>query len=254
MAPANLLLARPVNESIDAAVSRLVTCDYLNGRYRIGTPILTAAGSLVDVDVIPEPGGTFTVSDGGVVKFEADATLHSMRALRTVARQKADEHQARYIDDGLYLLNIRPDRLKGAIISMANLTREIMDEVLLRSTKARRDLARDMLFERLDRAFGGDSVSHDAEIIGQSTAVYQVDAVVKRGDDLTVFNLFTRDPTSVSSAFMKLSDLHRLEWSPRLVAVTRDPDRVGPKLQLITSVASVVRLDAGVSTFARAAA
>lgn len=66
--------------------------------------------------------------------------------------------------------------------------------------------------------------------------------------------MFTGDPNSIAAAFTKLSDIYRRDDAPRLVGVTRNPDRIGPKLKLVSSVANVIRLDAEPNSFRKLAA
>lgn len=240
--------------AVEQAVARLVTCDHLNGRYRVAMPVVMCTGSRVDVSVWPEPDGNFMVSDDGAAYFEVSSSSFSDRTFSNVARAKCDAYGAVFDGGTMLFMRVPADRLRGAIISMAALVKEVVDETIARATKARAETAQEALYDRLDRAFGAKAVEHNALVIGESTAEYRVDAVAKVDDKVVVFDLFTADPNSVASTFTKLSDLYRREDAPRLVGVTRSPERVGPKLQLITSVADVIRLESATERFRKMAA
>lgn len=246
----------PLNRfpAVDEAVARLVSCDVLNGRYRIGMPVAMGTGTLVDVSVWPEPGGSFLVSDGGIAHLEITSSAYSERIFSKVARDRCARYGATFDGATMLFFRVPADRLRGAIISMASLAKEVVDETIMRATRIKVETARDALFERLDKAFGSDRVTHDAIIVGESTAEYHVDAEARLDGRLVVFDLFTDDANSIASTFTKLSDIYRRENAPGLVGVTRNPDRVGPKLQLISSVANVIRLDAAADKFRRLAA
>jgi hypothetical protein len=243
-----------VSAAVDEAVARLVTVDRLNGRYRISMPVVTCTGAMIDVSVWPEPGDTYMVSDAGVAHFEVTSGAFNERTFHAVAKAHCTAYGAMFDGGTMLFMRVSAAQLHGAIVTMASLVKEVVDETVARSIKAKAEKARDKLFERLDKAFDAVKVTHDAEVIGASTAGYKVDALVTTDGGDVVFDLFTRDPNSISAAFTKLSDIYRLASGPKLVAVTRDPDAVGPKLQLISSVAPVIRLDAAPERFRKMAA
>lgn len=255
MATPNLhRLNGPASAAVDEAVARLVTSDVLNGRYRISMPVVTSTGSMVDVSVWPEPGGTFMVSDAGMAHFEITSGAFNERTFQSIARARCATYGAMFDGGTMLFMRVAAPQLRGAIIGMASLVKEVVDETVARSIRVKAETARDKLFERLNKAFEGAKVAHDAEIVGASTAGYKVDALVSTDAGEVVFDLFTKDPISISAAFTKLSDIYRRDDGPKLVAVTRDPDAVGPKLQLISSVAPVIRLEAALDRFRKVAA
>lgn len=247
-------LIGPASAAVDDAVARLVSAEVLNGRYRISMPIVTCTGSMVDVSVWPEPDGAFIVSDAGSAHHEVTSGAFNERTFQSVARSQCAAYGAVFDYGTMLLMRVTAAQLRGSIIAMGSLIKEVVDETVLRSVKAKAESARDRLFERLDQAFNKANVTHDAEIIGASTAGYRVDALVRVGDEPVVFDLFTKDPNSISAAFTKLSDIYRRDDGPKLVAVTRDPENIGPKLQLISSVAPVIRIDAAIDRFRKIAA
>lgn len=240
--------------AVETAVARLVSWHPLNGRYRVSMPVALCTGTLVDVSVWPEPDGSFMVTDDGIAHFEVVSGAFSERLFRSVAKTRCGSAGAVFDGGTMLFLRVSADQLRGAIIAMANLIKEVVDETIARSIKQKFEGARDALFERLDMAFSPASVSHCASVIGASTAEYEVDALVETRRGLVVFDLFTKDPASIASSFTKLSDLARGDGTPRLVAVTPKPEDIGPKLTLIASVATVIRADSTVDVFRRAAA
>lgn len=246
-------LTGKASTAVDEAVATLVSMETLNGRYRISMPVAMCTGTLVDVSVWPEPDGDFMVSDDGVAHFEIASNSISQRTFNSVARAKCAPYGAVFDGGAMFFMRVAADRLRGAIIAMAALVKDVVDETMERAAKAKADAARDILFARLDSAFSAPNVIHDADILGASTAGYTVDAIVQTDAGPVVYDLFTKDANSVSSAFTKLSDISRLDTGPRLVAVTREPDLVGPKLQLIATVAPIIRLTSAPETFRKAA-
>lgn len=243
-----------VDVAVDAAVARLVSLDAVGGRYRISMPVTLCTGSMVDVSVWAEPGGTFMVSDDGTAHFEATLAMVSERTFGAVARAKITPYGALFDGHSMLFIRVGAERLHGAIVAMASLIKEVVDEAIARAARAKAASTINTLYERIGMAFPNAEVQHHAGMIGASTAEYEVDAVVKTDRGLLVFDMFTKDPISIAATFTKLSDLSRLEQPPRLVAVTPMPEMVGPKLQLISSVAPIIRPDATIETYLKAAA
>lgn len=248
------LLGSDIDASVLESVGSLVSVDTLNGRYRVSLPIVMPSGGLVDVSIYREPGSTFMVSDDGTAFFEVAGYGVSKRSFTAVARERADRVGATFDGEALLFIRVGPEQLRAAIISIGNLSAEVASAVVERSVRSNAESARDQLFGRVEDAFRGKPITHDVEIYGASTATYQFDAMVELADHRVAFDLFTKEPVSIAATYTKLSDVSRAEGNPTLVGVTRNPDIVGPKLALISSVAKVIRLDAATETFQRAAA
>lgn len=249
-----LSLNSAVEQAVAEAVSGLTSFDALNGRYRINLPIIMPSGGLIDVSAYPEPNGSFLVTDDGAAFFEVSGYGVTRRSFFTVAKDRAVRVGATFDGNAFLFVRVRADQLKAAIISIGNLSAEVAAEVVERSVVAKSEHSRDKLFSRIDEAFPGKSISHDVEIFGASTAPYKFDALVKLNGRSAAFDIFTKDPISIAAAYTKLSDVSRMDENPSLIGVTSDPDSIGPKLTLISSVARVIRIDAPADTLRQAAA
>lgn len=237
-----------------SAVRDLVSCDLLNGRFRIGLPVVSVSGSRMDVSVWPNPDGTFTVTDNAVALGELGGNPIAERIFNSIAAARAASYGIRVHRGAFAIERVSGDHLRGALVAVANLAKEVLDETNDRLVKTKRKALREDLFRRLDQAFPTASIDRDVTVHGSSTAAYDVAAVVKVDGEETIFDVFTRDPISIAAEFTKLSDLFRRDDSPRLVAVTREPEKVGPKLQLIASVAPIISVDVGLDQYRRLAA
>ena len=242
-----------INAHVAKAVGSLVACALANGRFRVTLPIIMPSGSMVEISVWPEPGNLFMVTDEGAALFDLAGHDPAHRTFTVVAKDRAARHGADFDGMAFRYLRVGPSQLRAAIASIANLTAEVAHEVAARSLKVRADTVKDQLFARIDEAFKGRNVTHNADIIGASTATYQFDALVDVDGRRVAFDAFTDDPASIAATYTKLSDVKRLESGPSLIGVTPDPDRVGPKLTLISSVAKVISVKAAPETFIRAA-
>lgn len=203
-----------------------------------------ASGSASTVTVWPEGGGdTFMVSDDGGSLFEVMAGAFSGSIFRRVAKERCERYGAVFDGGSMIYLRVSAGKLRGAIVAMANLMKEVVDETIERSInqKARQiDLE---LWDKLDQAFGGSSVVRKAHLFGESTASHEFTAVVQTGKGLVAFDTFSAQGNSINSVYAKMSDVGRIDAPPKGIAVTRRLSDIGPKLNLIASVAQVVQIN-----------
>lgn len=234
----------PVADAVSAAVARLVSSDALNGRYRIGLPIVLATGSCVDVSVWPEDaeGRSFMVSDAGTAFLEVAEVAFSSRTFNKVARERCEAYGATFDGDAMLFMRVSAERLRGSIVAMGSLIKEVVDQTIERALRAKHEPAMELLFDKLRAAYPGREVIHDATVYGASSASYTVDALVDDGQRGVAYEIFSKAPASVNAAFATFSDLSRSTEAPVPVGVTSDLNAIGPKLQLVSSVAKVVRL------------
>jgi hypothetical protein len=251
--PATLTLGR--DRTIDDLVRDLCSSETLNGRYLVQMPVLTAFGSMVSVSIWPEGGGeTFMVTDDGLAYHEITTAVGSERIFSSVAKARCARYGASFDGSSMLFMKVDKQRLKGAVVAMAALIREVIDETLEKSFAAKVDAAHEAFIRRVAEAFPRSKRTEHAHVIGQSTTVYPIDVLVETERKLLAFDYFSKSGNSVNSAYVALSDIARLEEGPVPIGVTPNLRDVGPKLTLISSVAQVIEADAGVETYARLAA
>lgn len=243
--------------ALDRVVSRLCEVSETNGRTVIQMPVATHHGGGISVSVWPEPSGSFLVSDDGLAYHEVMVAAASERTFATVARQECERYGATFDGHSMFLMRIGPDRLKGAIVAMTTLVKEVIDVTLERSFAEKADRDEEEFVKRVSEAFSGQVITENAVVSGSSTATHRVDMLVSTERGFLAFDYFTKAPGSISAAYLKLSDIARLEDGPkpiRPIGVTSDLNLVGPKLALISSVAAVIPARASKEAFQRLAA
>jgi hypothetical protein len=154
----------------------------------------------------------------------------------------------------MMFMRVGQERLRGAIIAMTSLVKEVIDETLERSFQAKVDQDRAEFVRRVADAFTPQAVVEHAVVVGSSSAPHQVDALVKTDRGVIAFDFFSKAAGSISAAYLKLSDIARLDEGPKPVGVTPDLATIGPKLVLISSVASVIEARAPTERYRRLAA
>ncbi|SMP35346.1 hypothetical protein [Shimia sagamensis] len=242
-------------KALNRAVADMVRVSTINGRWRVQMPVASRFGSMVDVSVWPEgDGDTFLVSDDGAAYHAAATAAASNRIFTSVARSFCEKYGAIFDGGTMLFMRVSADRLKGAIVAMAALTKEVIDETLERSFAEKAHRIKDRFLERIDRAFPHAEVSQNVGIRGHSTAEHEFDALVEINGGALAFDLFSKAAVSVNSAYVKLADLSRLEVGPKPIGATRKRKDIGPKLNLINSVATVIEVDTDLENYARLAA
>lgn len=229
--------------ALDDAVRSLVSSSFVLGRFRIQMPLILPSGSSVVVTIWPEGNGdTFMVTDDGVSLFEITGGAFSETLFGRVAKEFCSRYGASFDGGSMLYLRVGAGRLRGAIIAMANLIKEVVDETVGRSIEQKAKGIDLELWEKLDYAFKGFKIDHKANLAGESSATHQFSAVVNFDRGIVVFDTFNGQGNSINAAYTKMADLGRTEHPPRRIAVTRLMHDIGPKLNLITSVATVVEI------------
>ena len=209
-------------------------------------PVVLPSGSCAAVTVWPEGGTeTYLVTDDGASLFEVTSGAYSEHLFTRVARERSVRYGAGFNGSSMFYLRVTSDRLRGAIIAMANLMKEVVEETIHRSIdqKARQiDLE---LWDKLERTFADYRVERRAHLTGESTASHEFTAVMKTETGLLAFDTFSAQGNSINSVYVKMADVGRTETPPKGIAVTKRMAEIGPKLNLITSVARVVEVDIG---------
>lgn len=230
--------------SLDDVVRDLCTSHLINGRQVIQMPVVTIYGSLINVSVWSEGGETFLVTDDGMAYHEVSTAAANERTFTSVAKAKCERYGAEFDGCSMLFLRVARDRLKGAIIAMASLTKEVIDETLERSFAVSVDRHTSAFVRRVGEAFKNYTRIEHAKIVGRSTTQHDVDILVELNGNSLAFDYFSKSGNAVNSAYVKLSDISRLDDGPMPIGVTPSLKAIGPKLTLISSVARVVQADA----------
>ena len=241
--------------ALQDVLRELSSLEIRNGRYLIQMPVATAYGCLVSVSVWPEGNGeTFLISDDGGAYEAAATACASERTFATVAATKCRHYGAQFDGHSMLFIRVDASKLKGAIVAMASLVKEVVDETISRAFSTKVDTARERFVKRVAEAFPNFDRTESATIIGNSTAEYEFDVVVKAEHKVLAFDYFSKSGNSINSAYAKLSDVARIGGSVKPVGVTPNLDGIGPKLTLLTSVAQIIEANAATSAYQQLAA
>ncbi len=231
------------SSALETAVSSLVSMSFSHGRFRVDMPVILPSGSSATVTIWPEGGGeTFMVTDDGAALFEVTSGAFSEAIFGRIARERCARYGAMFDGATMLYLRVSADQLRGAIVTMANLMKEVVDETINRSLHQNMRQIDLELWEKLEHAFRGLKVERRVHLLGDSTASHEFSAVVTTSKGLLAFETFSAQGNSINSVFVKMADISRSDVPPKGFAVTRRVADIGPKLNLINSVAQVIEV------------
>jgi hypothetical protein len=230
--------------ALDKAMRDMVSGRYIQGRFQVEMPVIMPSGSCATVTVWPEGRGeTFMVTDDGAALSEVLFGGFSEHLFGRVARESCSRYGATFDGGAMFYLRISSEHLRGAIIAMANLMKDVVSETLQRSVNQKARQIDFELWDKLERAFHGLKVEKRAVLLGESTARYEFSAVLHTEHGMIAFDTFSSQGNSINSVYVKMADISRMEHPPKGIAVTSRIAALGPKLNLVASVARVVEID-----------
>ncbi|WP_438750007.1 hypothetical protein [Pararhizobium sp. O133] len=197
----------------------------------ITTPVLFPSGAHVTI-LVTFTGDRCLVSDDGAAYAEADL-MGAGEIFRRVARSIADEVGLRFNNFEIFETDARIDTLPGIIAIVADTARRAIHVTAERLARKLDFDLKTSIVDRLIDVFGAKRVSADAEITGASTHNWTVDALVKTEGAEIAIEAVSPSPISVSSAYMKLDDIRRLDGAPRTVAALKGKQQFGADQLLI---------------------
>lgn len=215
----------------DKIVGELVQARRIDRGVVVTTPVLFPSGSHVSV-LVSFSGDRCLVSDDGAAYAEADM-MGAGEIFRRAARSIADETGLRFNNFEIFEADARLDILPGIIAIVADAAKRAVHVTAERlARKLDLDLKTSIVDKLID-AFGSAHVSVNAAISGASTHTWTVDALVRTEHAEIAIEAVSPSPISVSSAYMKLDDIRRLDSAPRTVAALKGRESFGADQLLI---------------------
>ncbi|NKM69198.1 hypothetical protein [Rhizobium laguerreae] len=197
----------------------------------VTTPVLFPSGAHVTV-LISFTGDRCLVTDDGAAYSEADM-MGAGDIFRRAARSIAEDAGLRFNNFEIFEADARVDTLPGMIAIVADAAKRSMHVTAERLARKIDFDLKTSIVDRLIDVFGAKRVTVDASISGASTHSWTVDALVSTDSNQIAIEAVSPAPISVSSAYMKLDDIRRLESAPRTVAALKGKSSFGADQLLI---------------------
>lgn len=250
--PAPLRLQEPAGLEA-AAVAGLVRTRHTQRGLAVTLPVLFPSGSHVEIVVREEGDGTCTVTDDGAAAHEVDMAGLPPATLTRVGNQAAAEVGAVFDRHAFFYLQVGMDALPAALTVLAELVRGVVARCFELAAKSAVENARLEMLDRLEHIFTPARVVRGAGVTGASASEYEVDAIVTVGGHGVIFETFSSAPPSVSALVAKMFDIAQLDEPPGRVAVIASREKLGTKLNLVSSVANIIERRAPDRVYEKAA-
>lgn len=158
-------------------------------------------------------------------------------------------------DFEIFEADATPETAAGLIAIIADaarrsieLTAERLADRLHADTKA-------SVYDLLVEAFGTEKVVSDVALSGASTQAWTIDALVKSERADIAVSVVNPSPASISSTYVKLDDIRRLDDAPRTVAaLARRAAFKADQIAILNRTAKLIDLSATIPEFRRLAA
>ncbi len=199
-------------------------------------------GSSVTVKIDQSGGDKLRVSDHGFAYREVEG-VNAIRSFGQNKKSITDEFGVQFGSKAIFL-DTTVDGLFEAICDVAAASWQIVARVYSRISDESEQELEEEVSTRVKELFPFLPVEENKELAGASSVTWPVSAVVSFSDHKTVFQAVGEHANSINRSATAFRDFSLLPKPPRLVAVVRNKQTLGPRLTLLTqSMASVVERD-----------
>jgi hypothetical protein len=216
-------------------------------------PLLFPSGSYVVVKVT-NGGPGYSVSDMAA-GFEEARQVRAVQSFNRHAPALAASAGIEFDARTFYVRDVNRDQLAGAVATVANCSQSAATLASFRQASIDSRDAEDRLFARLEKLFG--KVETKPHIVGLSGTEWEVDAQVRVGDQIALFEAVSPAKQSIYATVAKYHDIARLSHPPVRIAAVHSRADLGSMLGVLSQAANVVEditPDSTILRFARAAA
>lgn len=237
--------------AIERAVARLTSVRHDENGSFVTMPHMypSGGGVVIWIDRFPPH---YLVSDYGFGARECEIMGADRRQYIRHAAPVAEGAGVDLTPDGVFQIAVSEGQLEGAIKAVAACSLDVaMSFAHRRQQRARSDV-KAILVTKLERLFGEPSVTKEVEFQGASDTPWQIDAVVTRGEHVTLFETVTPWFPSVASTLAKFGDIRLLDHAPSRTAVLSSKEGFGSWITALAQTSHVIQATANDDAFSRA--
>lgn len=242
---------RGMTAAVEAAMEDLLRVRRWGDKVFVNLPLIFPGGSLATVRVSLAAGG-YRVDDGGFA-FREIESIGGERSFRRTAA-KIVERDDLGLNRRVIFVNATEEELGRAICDVAVASHAVAEQIYRKADEQEEGEIEDYLQDRLVRIFGEGHLDDVHSIKGSSTNPWEVSAIVHINSRTTVFQAVGSHANSIYRASTAFHDLAELPNPPRLVAVVKDKEALGARLNLLSQAGRVIQSDQPDEVYLRAAA
>lgn len=248
----DILTQTNFEEIVSRATGQLVSVRHeANGSF-ISTSNMYPSGGTVVVWIKREPP-YFLVSDYGFGYQECAIMGADKRQFARRAESVAEVAGITLTRDGAFEVMVSEGQLSGAIKTIAACSQEVAIKFAHRIFQRQRADIGTIVFDKLERLFGEKSVAKDYDFLGASKSHWHIDVVVKRDDQISLFDTVTPWAQSVAFTLAKFGDIRLLDDAPPRTAVLAAKTGYGSWLAALAQNSSILQAAANDQAYLQAA-
>ncbi len=237
--------------AVEAAARELVRVSHWGDASYVNLPIVMPSGSFATVRVTPSSDG-FRVDDGGFA-FREIESIGAERSFPKTAASVAEAEELS-VNRRVIFVDAPQGGLVRAICDVGMASHDIATRIFASVVDADEAEIEDYLRDRLEHIFGKSHLDEGVKITGSSTNEWEVSAILHGEMGQVVFQAVGNDAFSLYRTTAAFHDLGELPNPPRRVAVVKDRNALGVKLNVLAQSGSVIQGDQSDDAYVRAAA
>lgn len=229
------------SDRITKAIGRLTGFRQSSQGFIVTLPVQYPSGALTTVQVV-ENGGKCFLSDIGQGRFEAE--LHGADSyFDKIARNISEDYGVSFDGASVFTLELSLDLIESGLTCIANASAQAAQLALLKCEESKNTSKDDRIYDRVARIFGPRHVARQQTLKGLH-ADWEAANVVQIDSHFAVFEHMTSHANSISSKFLKFTDIKSASLSISLNAMVSDIQKLDVKAQMIGDVANIIDLNA----------
>lgn len=228
-------------DRIAKAIHRLAALRATSSGFIVTLPVQYPSGALTTVEVV-ENGGTCFLSDLGQGRFEAEMQ-GADSFFDKIARNVSEDFGVSFDGASVFTLKLSLDRLEAGLTCVANASAQAAQLAVTKCDETKANTKDDRIFDRVISIFGPKNVARNRTMSGLH-ANWEAANVVQLDEHFAVFEHMTSHANSISSKFLKFTDIKGSSPSISLNAMVEDIQKLDVKAQIIGDVANLINLNA----------
>jgi len=229
-------LNRYTLQTIADEVARSLSSASMHGNAIFITTAVNYPNGTSVVVRIDANGDDFFVSDDGQGEFCAEL-FGGSRQFNIAASPIAKNFYAEFDQGMFFRLKVKRNQLPTAVSHIANASAMAVDRALSALNKQKTKNNQDVFTARMREAFG-EKAAFNIAVQGRTKEWDIAAAVMNNSEVTTVFDFVTPAHVSITTAYMKISDIAASIKRPRTAIVLSDYDKTDAAMRHILSTAT----------------